>query len=455
MSSALSKNTQANAGSTAPSVSAADSASSAIAVAASGTTNGHDASAANATGNGTGSPTANPTTNPTANATGNPTGDSGHASYAGCATTNATWNALGCSLFYANRYGHAADGYVHDPRKYVGVPEWEFKLAHQYVNRCLIVYLWRPFQSFSIWYPECGMREGVIFVQFSGLWSRQTRAIHLIHHNKSKHCNICMEKSGLWSLQPVFACLSSDIIVIFTGGLWPAVPFRTVQRQCKRVWRRCLSKFLYNLEISDILESPWMFSLHPFVLNVCHARTARQGPQGAQGTQGANGASQLMPWKDQAVENARQGPPMGTAHRFHQHLGRKKSQKFQSCLLQETRCQQISTQILSIGQVRTRQRHMRVVFCSIGSMNTMSERKSLLHTWALATPWVADTTALARRCEGTWDVALFIQLFARSGRTPTWECSHLMPASSRRSTTRATCPLLNQRAGVAQGGRNC
>ena len=129
-----------------------------------------------------------------------------------------------------------------------------------------------------------------------------------------------------------------------------------------------------------------MFSLHPFVLNVCHARTARQGPQGAQGTQGANGASQLMPWKDQAVENARQGPPMGTAHRFHQHLGRKKSQKFQSCLLQETRCQQISTQILSIGQVRTRQRHMRVVFCSIGSMNTMSERKSLLHTWALATP---------------------------------------------------------------------
>lgn len=98
---------------------------------------------------------------------------------------------------------------------------------------------------------------------------------------------------------------------------------------------------------------------------------------------------------------------------------------------------------------------LRVVFCSIGSMNTMSERKSLLHTWALATPWVADTTALARRCEGTWDVALFIQLFARSGRTPTWECSHLMPASSRRSTTRATCPLLNQRAGVAQGGRNC
>ena len=49
--------TQANAGSTAPSVSAADCASSAIAVAASGTTNGHGASAANATGNGTGSPT--------------------------------------------------------------------------------------------------------------------------------------------------------------------------------------------------------------------------------------------------------------------------------------------------------------------------------------------------------------------------------------------------------------
>ena len=193
----LSKNTQANAGSTAPSVSAADSASAAIAVAASGTTNGHDASAANATGNGTGSPTANPTTNPTANATGNPTGDSGYASYAGYATTNATWNALGCSLFYANRYGHAADGYVHDPWNYIGVIEWELKLEHQYVNRCLIVYLWRPFQSFSIWYPECGLREGVIFVQTSGLWSRQTRAIHLIHHNKSKHCNICMEKSGL------------------------------------------------------------------------------------------------------------------------------------------------------------------------------------------------------------------------------------------------------------------
>ena len=125
MSSALSKNTQANAGSTAPSVSAADSASSAIAVAASGTTNGHDASAANATGNGTGSPTAIPT--------GNPTGDSGYASYAGYATTNAAWNALGCPLLYANWYGHAADGYVHDPWNYVGVIEWELKLEHQYI----------------------------------------------------------------------------------------------------------------------------------------------------------------------------------------------------------------------------------------------------------------------------------------------------------------------------------
>ena len=81
------------------------------------------------------------------------------------------------------------------------------------IDALLYIYggLSNPFRFGTL---NVGLREGVIFVQFSGLWSRQTRAIHLIHHNKSKHCNICMEKSGLWSLQTVFACLSSDIIVI-------------------------------------------------------------------------------------------------------------------------------------------------------------------------------------------------------------------------------------------------
>eukprot|EP00434_Breviolum_minutum_P027581 symbB.v1.2.024393.t1/scaffold2269.1/size83792/5 len=67
-----------------------------------------------------------------------------------------------------------------------------------------------------------------------------------------------------------------------------------------------------------LLAVPYSMPIGMGMLPMVMSTTARQGPQGAQGTQGANGASQLMPWKDQAVENARQGPPMGTAHRFHQ-----------------------------------------------------------------------------------------------------------------------------------------
>ena len=229
----------------------------------------------------------------------------------------------------------------------------------------------------------------------------------------------------------------------------------------QRVWRRCLSTFLYNPEIFDILESPWMFSLHPFVLNVCHARTARQGPQGAQGTQGANGASQLMPWKDQAVENARQGPPMGTAHRFHQHLGRKKSQKFQSCLLQETRCQQISTQILSIGQVRTRQRHMPVVFWCI-----LQYRLDEYHKRAkVIAAHLGFSNTLSR-----WYYGFSSKMWGHMGcgtfhpavRTLRKNSNMGVLSSDARIFTKkynkgnlSAVKLLNQRAGVAQGGRNC
>ena len=41
---------------------------------------------------------------------------------------------------------------------------------------------------------------------------------------------------------------------IFTGRLWRAVPFRTVQRQCKRVWQRCASTVFKG---SYILIWPW------------------------------------------------------------------------------------------------------------------------------------------------------------------------------------------------------